>query len=182
MCYLMTTFRCPSEILIISRLFTARWSTWSGPGDFQITCSIEMSDLVIFNEEMVGGWERVITDKERVLLVGWRKNVLKVYMLMLNCQRLKVKGKGAYSSLWNSPQNYGTPLTNGITQCYLPPDRGDHPRWSEAFTQTGQVGTRFIDPVRMKGWVVWIALTWRPLCEFFVPSIITVNETILTKI
>ena len=25
MCYLMTTFRCPSDILITSRLFTARW-------------------------------------------------------------------------------------------------------------------------------------------------------------
>ena len=29
----------------------------------------------------------------------------------------------------------------------MPPDRGDRP----AFTPTGQVGTRFIDPVRMKG-------------------------------
>ena len=38
------------------------------------------------------------------------------------------KGKVAYSSSWNSPQNYGTPLVNGITQCYLLPDRGDlHP-------------------------------------------------------
>ena len=60
----------------------------------------------------------------------------------------KSKGKGVYSSLWNSPQNYGMPLVNGITQCYLPPDRGDRP----AFTPTVQVGTRFIDPVRMKGW------------------------------
>ena len=42
-----------------------------------------------------------------------------------------------------------TPLVNEITQCYLPPDRGDRP----AFTPTGQVGTRFIDPVRMKSWV-----------------------------
>ena len=43
--------------------------------------------------------------------------------------RIIKKGKGAYSSSWNSPQNYGTPLVNGITQCYLPPDRGDriHP-------------------------------------------------------
>ena len=40
---------------------------------------------------------------------------------------IKVKGKGVYSSSWNSPQNYGTPLVNGITQCYLPPDRGDRP-------------------------------------------------------
>jgi len=31
----------------------------------------------------------------------------------------------------------GTPLVNGITQCYLPPDRGDRP----AFTPTGQVDT-----------------------------------------
>jgi len=35
------------------------------------------------------------------------------------------------------------------SQCCLPPDRGDRPD----FTPTGQVGTRFIDPVRMKGWV-----------------------------
>ena len=41
----------------------------------------------------------------------------------------------------------GRHLSNGITQCYLPPDRGDR----SAFTPTGQVGTRFIDPVRMKG-------------------------------
>ena len=38
-------------------------------------------------------------------------------------------------------------ISYGITQCYLPPDRGDR----FAFTPTGQVGTRFIDPVRMKG-------------------------------
>ena len=30
MCYLMTTFRCPSDILITSWLFTASWSTWPG--------------------------------------------------------------------------------------------------------------------------------------------------------
>ena len=30
MCYLMTTFRCPSDILITSWLFTAWWSTWPG--------------------------------------------------------------------------------------------------------------------------------------------------------
>ena len=43
-------------------------------------------------------------------------------------QKVK-KGKGAYSSSWNSLQNYETPLVNGngITQCYLPPDRGDRP-------------------------------------------------------
>jgi len=75
--------------------------------------------------------------------------------------------KGAYNytllffvekplSSWNSPQNYGPPLVNGITQCYLPPDRGDRP----AFTPTGQVGTRFIDPVRMKGWVGLVLRFW----------------------
>ena len=41
----------------------------------------------------------------------------------------------------------GRHLSNGITQCYLLPDRGGHP----TFTPTGQVGTRFIDPARMKG-------------------------------
>ena len=40
------------------------------------------------------------------------------------------------------PQNYGTPFVNGITQCYLPPDRGDRP----AFTPTGQVGTDVSTP------------------------------------
>ena len=33
------------------------------------------------------------------------------------------------------------------SQCYLLPNRGGRP----AFTPTGQVGTRFIDPARMKG-------------------------------
>ena len=41
----------------------------------------------------------------------------------------------------------GRHLSNGITQCYMLPDRGGRP----AFTPTGQVGTRFIDAVRMKG-------------------------------
>jgi len=45
-------------------------------------------------------------------------------------------------------------LSNGITQCHLLPDRGGRP----AFTPTGQVGTRFIDPVRMKGWVGLVGL------------------------
>ena len=29
-CYLMTTLRCPSDFVITSWLFTARWSTWLG--------------------------------------------------------------------------------------------------------------------------------------------------------
>jgi len=29
-CYLMTTFRCPLDVLITSWLFTAQWSTWPG--------------------------------------------------------------------------------------------------------------------------------------------------------
>ena len=41
---------------------------------------------------------------------------------------METKGKGAYSSSWNSPQNYGTPLVNGITQCYLPPRQRWPPR------------------------------------------------------
>ena len=49
-------------------------------------------------------------------------------------------------------------LSNGITQCYLLPDRGGRP----AFTPTGQVGTRFIDPVRMKGWVGCTLCSWLP--------------------
>ena len=62
-------------------------------------------------------------------------------------QKVKVKERIVLSEIHLRSQNYGTPLVNGITQCYLPPDRGDCP----AFTPTGQVGTRFIDPVRMKG-------------------------------
>jgi len=56
--------------------------------------------------------------------------------------KVKVKERIVLSEI-----HYGTPLVNEITQCYLPPDRGDRP----AFTPTGQVGTRFIDPVKMKG-------------------------------
>jgi len=40
MCYLMTTFRCPSDILITSWLFTAWWSTW--PGNHLVPCVAEL--------------------------------------------------------------------------------------------------------------------------------------------
>jgi len=36
----MTTFRCPSDILITSWLFTARWSTW--PGNQLVPCVAEL--------------------------------------------------------------------------------------------------------------------------------------------
>jgi len=36
----MTTFRCPSDILITSWLFTARWSTW--PGNHLVPCVAEL--------------------------------------------------------------------------------------------------------------------------------------------
>jgi len=36
----MTTFRCPTDILITSRLFTARWSTW--PGNHLVPCVAEL--------------------------------------------------------------------------------------------------------------------------------------------
>ena len=39
-CCLMTTFRCPSDILITSWLFTARWSTW--PGNHLVPCVAEL--------------------------------------------------------------------------------------------------------------------------------------------
>ena len=56
--------------------------------------------------------------------------------------------KGAYSSSLNSPQNYETPLVKwDHTVLSAIPDRGGRP----AFTPTGQVGTGFIDPIRMKG-------------------------------
>ena len=36
---------------------------------------------MIFNEEMVGGRERVTTDEERVLRGGWRDKVVKIARL-----------------------------------------------------------------------------------------------------
>jgi len=42
----------------------------------------------------------------------------------------------------------GTHMPYGITQCYLPPGRGDIP----ALTST-EAGTRFCDPEGMQGWV-----------------------------
>ena len=41
-----------------------------------------------------------------------------------------------------------TRMPYGITQCYLPPDRGENP----AFTPT-EAGARFSDPGGMQGWV-----------------------------
>ena len=40
MCYLITTFWCPSAILITSWLFSAWWSTW--PGNHLVPCVAEL--------------------------------------------------------------------------------------------------------------------------------------------
>ena len=45
MCYLMTTFRCPSDTLITSWLFTAWWSTWSG--NHLVPCVAELVGFCI---------------------------------------------------------------------------------------------------------------------------------------
>jgi len=39
-------------------------------------------------------------------------------------------------------------MPHGITQCYLPPGRGDLPAFTPAVA-----GTRFTDPEKMQGWV-----------------------------
>ena len=64
--------------------------------------------------------------------------------------QVKVKGKQVYSSLQVKPAitATGNHIPYGITQCYLPPGRGDIP----AFTQA-EAGTRFSDPAGMQGWV-----------------------------
>ena len=56
----------------------------------------------------------------------------------------------------------GRHLSNGTTQCYLLPDRGGHP----AFTPTGQVGTRFIDPVTWRGVGCWAAVERNKYFQF----------------
>jgi len=47
----------------------------------------------------------------------------------------------------------GTHMPYRITQCYLPPDRGDIP----AFTPD-EAGTRLSDPGGMQGWVDLVGL------------------------
>ena len=60
---------------------------------------------------------------------------------------LKVKVKGAYSSLQAGLPSPLLELTyHGITQCYLPPGRGDIPAFTPA-----EAGTRFSDPGGMQG-------------------------------
>ena len=62
----------------------------------------------------------------------------------------KDKGKGSVEQLAGRPAvaATGTQVPYGITQCYLPPSRGDIP----AFTPV-EAGTRFSDPGGMQGWV-----------------------------
>jgi len=91
-----------------------------------------------------------------VLPRNFRPRKLRRLLSVQACPVLHCLGGDAYW-FWVQlikQKNYGTPLVNGITQYYAPPDRGDRP----AFTPTGQVGTRFTDCVRMKGWVGLVLL------------------------
>ena len=70
--------------------------------------------------------------------------------MALGLHKGKRKGKEAYSSLQAKPAitATGTHIPDGITHCYLPPDRGDIPAFTPA-----EAGTRFSNPVGMQGWV-----------------------------
>ena len=62
-------------------------------------------------------------------------------------KKVKVKVKGAYSSLQAGLPSPLQELTyDGITQCYLPPGRGDIPAFTPA-----EAGTRFSDHGGMQG-------------------------------
>jgi len=64
--------------------------------------------------------------------------------------------KEGYSSFAGKPAitATGTPMPYGITQCYLPPGRGDIPASTPA-----KAGTRFSDPGGMQGWVGTVPFT-----------------------
>jgi len=51
-----------------------------------------------------------------------------------------------YSSSQGCHTAMGTHMPHGITQCYLPPDRGDIPTLTPA-----EAGTRLSDPGGMQG-------------------------------
>ena len=58
--------------------------------------------------------------------------------------------KGKWSTaVCNKPHCYGSCMPYGITQCYLPPDSGEIP----TFTQPIKAGSQFSDPGGMQGWV-----------------------------
>ena len=68
-----------------------------------------------------------------------------VIVVVVCCSKKKGKERIVLREI--HPRTAERHLSNGITQCYLLPDKGGRP----AFTPTGEVGTRFIDPVKMKG-------------------------------
>ena len=55
----MTTLRCPSDILITSLLFTARWSTWPGITSPGPTCG--WVDMILHPDSctLVSSWSKV---------------------------------------------------------------------------------------------------------------------------
>ena len=56
--------------------------------------------------------------------------------------------KKVYSSSQGCHTATGTHMPHGITQCYLPPGRGDIPAFTSA-----EAGTQLSDPGGMQGWV-----------------------------
>ena len=58
-----------------------------------------------------------------------------------------------YSSSQGCHTATGTHMPHGITQCYLPPARGDIPALTPA-----EAGTRLSDPGGMQGWVVCVSV------------------------
>jgi len=98
-------------------------------------------------------------------------NLTKLYLSLTFIIWNKGKGKGI-AVCETSSHRYGKSLTNGITQCYLPPCRGDFP----AFTPT-KAGTRFSNPEGMQGWVDLGTMGVNSLPKMLLDSVVTAIRT-----
>ena len=100
---------------------------------------IEESGKVIF---LIGLLENLRSERHRCLVFSSSRRMLDIIQKVM--QNRVSEQSIAVSELHLTAT--GNHITYGITQCYLPPGRGDNPAFTPA-----EAGTRFSDPGGMQG-------------------------------
>jgi len=103
-CYLTTTFRCPSDILITSWLFTARRSTW--PGNHLVRCGTR--------------WQKRVTER--------RKNTLLKRSVSVATLPGPSTGSNetSWRNLWKMKQRTQEAITKVWLSCHMWKDWARH--------------------------------------------------------
>jgi len=120
-----------------------------------ICAAIDIHVVYLFCKTATQIQHCILQNGKQLQTLIWSRNKLWVMVKLwsYDCDNWSVSNKCIRSSSQGCHTVTGTHMPHGITQCYLPPSRGDIPALTPA-----EAGTWLSDPGGMQGWVDLVGL------------------------